>query len=65
MVGGLVQEVSMPEQNDKLETFLDKVPKPDEIRRKLCENLRQTKLLRQLLRIAEQRQRVEEVSSCS
>jgi hypothetical protein len=54
----------MPDSNTDLTEFLAKVPKPDEIRRKLCETVRQEKLLKQLLRISEQRQRVEEVSSC-
>ena len=54
----------MPEANDDLVGFLDKVPSPEEIRRKITENLRQGKLLRQLLKLAEQRKAVEEVSSC-
>jgi hypothetical protein len=54
----------MPETKVDLSQYLEKVPKPDEIRRQLTANLRQAKLLRQLLRIAEQRQAVEEVSSC-
>jgi hypothetical protein len=54
----------MPETQADLSQYLDKVPKPDEIRRQLTANLRQAKLLRQLLRIAEQRQAIEEVSSC-
>ncbi|MFZ1933476.1 MAG: hypothetical protein WCB27_05910 [Thermoguttaceae bacterium] len=54
----------MPESNTDLSQYLEKVPKPDEIRRQLTANLRQAKLLRQLLRIAEQRDAVAEVSSC-
>lgn len=55
----------MPEPNSSpLTEFLDKVPAPDEIRREITENLRKGKLLRQLLKLAEQRERVEEVSSC-
>jgi hypothetical protein len=54
----------MPESDSTLAEFLDKVPQSDEIRRRITENLRQGKLLRQLLRIAEQRQKVEEVSEC-
>jgi hypothetical protein len=54
----------MPESDSTLAEFLDKVPKPDEIKRRITENLRKGKLLRQLLRLAEQRQAVEEVSSC-
>ena len=54
----------MPKVDTDLGQYLEKVPKPDEIRRKLTANVRETKLLRQLLRIAEQRQRVEEATSC-
>ena len=56
----------MPEADtNTLAEFLEKVPTPDEIRRKITENLRQKKLLRQLLKLAEQRQAVEEVSECN
>jgi hypothetical protein len=44
--------------------YLKQVPKPDAIRQELTATLRQTKLLRQLLRIAEQRERVEEARTC-
>jgi hypothetical protein len=54
----------MPDSNTDLIAFLDKVPPSDEIRRRIAENLRQKKLLQQLLRIAEQRDEVEEVSAC-
>jgi hypothetical protein len=54
----------MPETNDELTRLLEKVPSPEEIRRRITENLRQGKLLRQLLRLAEQRKAVEEVSTC-
>ena len=52
-------------QAEKLDDLLDqvKIPKPDEIRRRIAENIRQRQLLRQLLKLAEQRQAVEEVSS--
>ncbi len=55
----------MAETNATLETFLEKVPAPEEIRRRLTENIRQGKLLRQVLRLAEQRKSVEEASSDS
>ena len=42
----------MPESSDRLDGFLEKVSPPDDIRRRLSENLRQAKLLRQLLRIS-------------
>ena len=54
----------MPESSTDLSKFIEKVPKPEEIRRELTANLREAKLLRQLLRISEQRQQVEEVSAC-
>jgi hypothetical protein len=54
----------MPDTKTDLSQYLEKVPKPEEIRRELTANLREAKLLRQLLRISEQRQQVEEVSSC-
>lgn len=57
----------MPDSSNSstdLDRFLDKVPEPDEVRRKITENLRQAKLLKQILRISEQRERVKEVSSC-
>jgi len=61
----VVERFFMPESDSStLTEFLDKVPTPDEIRREITENLRKGKLLRQLLRIAEQRQAVEEVSTC-
>ncbi len=51
---------------DKFDDLLAKVniPKPTEIKRRIAENIRQRQLLRQLLKLAEQRQRVEEVSKC-
>jgi len=53
-------------QSDKIDDLLSqvKIPKPDEIRRRIAENIRQRQLLRQLLKLAEQRQKVEEVSTC-
>ena len=50
----------MADTNATLETFLEKVPPPEEIRRRLTENVRQGKLLRQVLRLAEQRKSVQE-----
>jgi hypothetical protein len=52
----------MPESNTPIVDFLDKVPPPDEVRRQIAVNLRQGKLLRQVLRMAEQRESVREVS---
>jgi hypothetical protein len=42
--------------------FLDKVPSSGEVRRRIAENIREGKLLRQLLRIADQRESVQEVA---
>ena len=52
----------MPETTQSLVEFLNKVPPPEEVERRLCENLREAKLLRQILRIARRRQEVKEVS---
>jgi len=51
---------------DKTDDLLDqvKIPGPADIRRRIAQNIRQRQLLRQLLKLAEQRQAVEEVSSC-
>jgi hypothetical protein len=51
------------EKNDDLLSEV-RIPKPDEIRRRIAENIRQRQLLRQLLKLAEQQKAVEEVSSC-
>jgi len=50
--------------SEKINDLLDqvKIPKPEEIRRRIAENIRQRQLLRQLLKLAEQRKAVEEVS---
>jgi hypothetical protein len=53
----------MPKPPSSLTGFLERVPPSDEVRRQLAENLRQTKLLRQVLRIAEQRECVQEVAA--
>ena len=48
----------------KVDEYIDNLPKPAEIRLKLCENYRQANLLRRLLKLSEQREKVKEVSSC-
>jgi hypothetical protein len=53
----------MPKSPIALAGFLDQIPPSDEVRRQLAENLRQTKLLRQVLRIAEQHESVREVAA--
>ena len=45
-----------------LEEFLARIPTLEELRRRLAANLEEGKLLRKLIRIAEQRERVEEAS---
>jgi len=47
-----------------IEGYLDNIPEPEEIRVRIAENIRQRQLLRQLLKLAEQRRKVEEVSPC-
>jgi len=54
----------MPDTKTDLSQYLEKVPEPDAIRRELTATIRQEKLLRQLLRISEQRQAVEEATTC-
>jgi len=44
--------------------YLDRLPEEQEIRQRLSKNLRERTLLRQLLKIAEQRRKVEEATSC-
>jgi hypothetical protein len=53
-------------QSKTADDLLDEVniPEPTEIRRRIAENIRQRQLLRQLLKLAEQRKAVEEVSTC-
>ena len=56
----------MEKVNDtEVSRYLKNLPKIETIRQELCVNLRQAKLLRQLLRIAEQRDRVEEAKQGS
>ncbi len=52
----------MPESSTLLAGFLDGVPPSDEVRRQIAENAQQGKLLRRLLRLSEQRERVQEVA---
>ena len=55
----------MAEDQVKLDEYIERLPPPKAIRERLSENLREARLLRQLLKLAEQRQRVEEVASCN
>lgn len=45
----------------KLAEYLSRLPSSSEVRRKLAENLREAQLLRRVLKLAEDRERVEEV----
>jgi hypothetical protein len=54
----------MADDQVKLDQYLERLPPPNEIRDRLCRNFREAKLLRQLLKLSEQRQRVREVSPC-
>jgi len=45
----------------KLDEYLDRLPSSSEVRRKIAENLREAKLLRRVLKLAEDRERVSEV----
>jgi len=47
----------------QLEEYIERLPSSTEVRRKIAENLREGKLLRQVLKMAEQREKVEEVRS--
>lgn len=49
---------------ERLSEYIKRLPAPKEIRDRLSENLREARLLRQLLKIAEQRRKVEEATSC-
>ena len=54
----------MSEMKSDLRRYFDRFPEPEAIRRELTATLRQEKLLRQLLRLAEQRRLVEEAKTC-
>jgi hypothetical protein len=43
--------------NDAI-TLAERIPEPEEVRRRLSENLREARLLRQMLRLAEQAAKV-------
>ena len=50
----------MASPDDKIKEFVGCIPEPDEIKAKLSLNMREAKMLRQLLRLSEQRERVRE-----
>ncbi len=45
---------------EQLTKYLDQLPEPQEIRDRLSANLRENRLLRQLLKLSEQREKVRE-----
>jgi len=49
--------------NPRLSKCLDNLPKSQELRDRLSENLREAKLIRQLLKITEQGKRVKEAAA--
>jgi len=49
--------------NPHLEKYLENIPKPQELRNRLSENLREARLIRQLLKIAEQSKRLEQAAA--
>ncbi len=53
----------MAESQDRLADYIERMPPPGEIRHRLCENLREARLLRQLLRLSEQRQKTKEAAT--
>ena len=46
----------------QVESFLERIPDAAEIRRELAYKLRETRLLKQVLKLSEQRDRVREVA---
>ena len=54
----------MSERKEKLDQYLDRLPKVPEIRSRLSENLREARLLRQLLKLSQQREKVRETQTC-
>ncbi len=53
------------DKRSQAEAYLNRLPDEREIRQRLSRNLRERTLLRQLLKIAEQRRKVEEATSCN
>ena len=48
------------DKETSLTEYLRRLPKPDDLRSKLARNIEENRLLRKLLRLSEQRQKVEE-----
>ena len=47
-----------PTQAESSDGFLNHIPEPQEVRRRIAENIRQRQFLRQVLKLAEQRQSI-------
>lgn len=54
----------MSETKGRADELVARLPSSIEVRRRLGENLREARLLRQLLKLAEQKQKVEEAKLC-
>ncbi len=52
----------MADDQARLDEYIERLPPPKAIRERLSRNLREARLLRQLLKLSEQRQRVEEAA---
>lgn len=48
------------DQRDSIDRYVQSLPEPQQIRERLSENLREQRLLKQLLKLAEQREKVAE-----
>lgn len=51
------------DMDESIEAFLQKLPTPDDVRRELSRNIREQRLLKQVLKLVEQRARVQEVAT--
>lgn len=52
------------QHTEKLDDFLRRLPRPSEIKDRLARNLHEGRLLRQLLKLSEQREHVREAELC-
>ena len=50
-------------ETQNLSEYVEKLPPPEEVRLELARNLREQRLLKQLLRLAEQKAKVQEVDN--
>lgn len=47
-----------------IESFLARIPPPDEIRRRICDNLREQRALKQLLKLSESQHSSDDIPEC-